>query len=369
MVRRLVSGAPCRLMAFEVGHFDRSSREGVFAFVISISLTASSDIGQIDDLYRCISYTYVVTTRLTELNLNLLHALDALLEEGNVTQAARRVGISQPAMSQNLATLRKVFGDELLVRTGAGMERTVRALAIAPGLRSCLGELQRVINTGGSFEPSTAEGAMHVATGDHLAAALSTRLLGLLKEQAPHVVLRVDSLNMAECYASLQNARFELALGPAGACPAGIRSEALFTDEFVCFVRAGHPVVKGREISLRRYASLEHLLISPSGRGRSFVDTALAERGLSRKVVGRIASFLMGPHIVASSDVVLTGPRTGLSTIAKSLNVRVLPAPLALPGLKFAMLWDARRQDDPRHVWMRQVFRQALQRLRTDSTA
>ena len=302
-----------------------------------------------------------MSPRLTELNLNLLHSLDALLVERNVTRAARRVGISQPAMSQNLATLRSAFADELFVRTAKGMEPTVRALAIAPGLRRCLEELQRVINAGGEFDPRVATGTMRVATGDHLAAMLSAPLIDLLARQAPNVSLRLDGLNMATHHDDLRHARFDLVVGPDIPGPVGIRREPLFRDHFVCFVRQGHPIVTGARLGLRRYASLDHVLISPTGRGTSAVDAALESHGLRRTIVARVASFLLAPHIVASSDLVLTAPRAGLSALAKRLNLRTLRAPVELPTLPMAMQWDARRHDDPRLAWMREVLRKAVE--------
>ncbi len=299
--------------------------------------------------------------RLADLNLNLLHSLDALLTEGNVTSAARRVGISQPAMSQNLATLRAVFGDELLVRTRMGMEPTARALTIAPGLRRCLDELERVINAGDDFDPQSATGTMRIATGDHIAAAISVPLIRLLADRAPNLTLRFERLDIANAHADLCSGRFDLVIRPDGPCPAGIRSKSLFEDHFACFVRAKHPAVTGDKISLQQYLSLGHLLISPTGRGTSFVDAALEKLGKSRKIVARVGSFLIAPHIIASSDLILTAPKTGLTAIGKRLRIRVLTPPVPLPTLPMALQWDARRHDDPRLAWMRQTLHQSRQ--------
>jgi len=284
--------------------------------------------------------------QLNQLNLNLLLSLDALLREKSVTRAAKKVGISQPAMSQNLATLRELLGDKLLVRIGNKMASTPRAESIGPGLERCLEELLHVLSFGSSIDPLSMSTTLRVATGDHISALLGPALLERVMMLAPKTTLRLESLDVRTIGAALGSGSVDVAIGPTGLNAGNLESRPAFADRFACLVRQDHAALNANRISLSRYLSLPHLLISPTGRGQSVVDMALASLGKVRKVAAHVASFLAAPILIAKTDLILTAPRANL-VIMRDLPVRLVAAPLKLPRLEVSIYWDKRRSRDP----------------------
>jgi DNA-binding transcriptional LysR family regulator len=296
--------------------------------------------------------------QLQSLDLNLVVALDALLEERSVTRAAGRVGISQSAMSHALARLRTMTGDALFVRANGTMMATPRAEALGPPVRRALEELTAALRAPAAFDPRTATRTIRVATSDYAEIVLLPRLVRCLEEQAPGIDLRIVSYG--ECApALLSSAAVDLVVAPVGRSDEvpGIRAKRLFDEKFVCVVRREHPLTRG-ELTIERYAAAAHALISPRGKEGSFVDECLAKLGLTRRVVVTVPHFLVAPHIVARSDLVLTLAVRVATMLADPLGLAVLkpPVELRLEGFRMSALWHERTQDDPAHRWIRERF-------------
>lgn len=300
--------------------------------------------------------------RLEQINLNLLLALDALLQERNVTRAARRVGVSQPAMSQSLANLRVVFDDALLVREGNVMQPTTRARALAPALHRALAQLQQVLAVGADFDPGSATGTLRIATGEHLAALLLPPLLDIVGQEAPHLDVHTTGLVAGDTERLLREDRVDVVVGPPPRRSAGVRSHHLFDDEYACLVAADAVPARAAKIGLRQYTELEHLVISASARRGSVVDAALAKRGKQRRVVARVASFVLAPLVVAQTRLLLTAPRASLAAASRSLPVKILRPPIALPSLAIHRHVDRHRADEPRMRWYAGAIDRALER-------
>ena len=225
---------------------------------------------------------------LAAIDLNQLVALDALLAEESITRAARRVGLSQPAMSHTLARLRGVFGDPLLVRAGRRMMLTPRALELAEPLAQALAGLERAIGRPDPFDPRLARRVVRVAAMDFVQLVLLPPLCAALLREAPGVeVVAVPPPEPPD--RALVEGELDLAIGLARDAP-GLRQRELLRERFVCVVRKGHPGV-GRELTVRRFARLSHALVSPRGLAVGAVDAALAKRGLTRRVVVTLPSF------------------------------------------------------------------------------
>jgi DNA-binding transcriptional LysR family regulator len=286
------------------------------------------------------------------LNLNLVVALDALLAERSVTRAARRIGLSQSAMSHALARLRVAFADPLLVRTPTGMQPTRRAASIAPRLARCLVELGGLLGDGGAFDPATAHGEVVIATGDFVAAYVAPRLAARLATASPQLRVRFVGLDVAGLAAALRAGDVDLAVGPAGGATADVATAPFATIPYACGARRGHPALAGR-MTLARYAALAHVQIAPSGRGGSLVDRALAARGFERRVAVRVESFLVAPLVVATSELVLTAPDLVFEATAAGGRVVTFRPPFAIEPLALRLAWDARRGGDPRLAWIR----------------
>ena len=290
-------------------------------------------------------------SRLSGIDLNQLLALDALLREGSVTRAARRVGLSQPAMSHALARLRVQFADPLLVRAGKRMQPTPRARALAAPLRDALARLESALGEPAPFHPERAEGTLRIAAVDFSMLVLVPALCAVLAREAPgitvSVVAPVEQLDRA-----LVDGETDLHLGlrrPAE----GLFQRDLLTERFVCVVRRDHPEV-GRSLNLRQFTRLPHALISPHGTKTGAVDVALARRGLSRRVQVVMPNFHAAALLVARSDMVLTVSERVARTAPRRGPLRILRPPLPLDGFTVTMRWHARTDADPLHAWVRQ---------------
>lgn len=294
--------------------------------------------------------------RLSDVNLNLLVALDALLDAGSVTAAAERVGVTQSAMSHALRQLRELLGDPLLVRGAGGLVPTPRAEALRVPIRRALLDLQHALRDPPSFDPATAQRRFMLGAGDYIANVVLPALLersldtpGIDLDVVPFGVPDVPRLGTGE---------IDLALAPLVPQAPGLRRAPVFTDGFVCLVRRGHPRVR-RRLTLRQLVDLPHVLISPTGSGPSFVDDLLAAQGLRRRIALRIRYFLAAPMVVAGSDLVLTAPRRLGEVFARHFDLELHDPPMDLPSFTVEALWHERFDADPAHVWLRERVRAA----------
>lgn len=281
-----------------------------------------------------------------------LFALDALLETRSVSAAARRMGVTQSAMSHTLARLREQFDDPLLVRAGRGLARTARAEAIAPRLRAAVRDLQDAVAMVPTFDPATTSRTFRVATTDLVELALLPALLPRVQREAPGVDLWLRG--PADAEAALQRDDLDLSLQPLGADTpaAGLRARSLFHERFVCVYRRGHPLAAA-PLSPAVFARARHALVAPRGSRGGVVDTALTAAGLSRRTALILPSFLVVPHLVATSDLVVTLPSRLAHTFAALLPLCVVEHPLPLPGFTISMVWHERHEGDPGHQWLR----------------
>jgi DNA-binding transcriptional LysR family regulator len=185
------------------------------------------------------------------------------------------------------------------------------------------------------------------------------RLLARLWKEAPNVDVRITNLT-ARANEELAEDRIDLAMGVVGQfgsldAPQGIRSQRLVTDGFVCVVREDHPVVKKR-LSLEDFIALPHALVSPRGEGGSVVDSALAQIGKKRRVAVEIPHFLVAPHVVRETDVVLTLAERVAKSLVPLLGLRQLAPPLELSGFTMSMVWHERQHADAAHTWLRSMI-------------
>ncbi len=301
--------------------------------------------------------------QLSSIDMNLLIALDSLLAEGNVTAAAQRHGVTQSAMSHNLARLRELFDDRLLVRVGARMEPTPRAQELQPALRAALLQVEGVVAGRPSFDPETADTVFNVASTDYGAAFVAPLLFAHLARRAPHVRIVVKPLVRRELVGQLASGEIQLAAGlPLEGLP-GTESQLLFEEQFVSLVCAGHPLLETPG-DLEAFAAAPHCLVSPISRSRrSLVDEALAALGLRRRVQLELPFFLAAPQIIASSNLVLTLPSRLAEMFAATHGVVMFEPPLELPTIAIRQVWHERYADEPSVRWLRQTVAHVVQEL------
>ena len=286
-------------------------------------------------------------------DLTLLLALDALLQEENVTQAARRLGLSTPAASHALARIRERLGDPVLVRAGRKMVLTPRAEELRPLVRSLVSDATRVLSPPEAFSPRRLERTFTVFTTDHVLLVLGPPLDRILRAEAPGVSIRYLP-SVEDDWVPLRDGRAELSVCILGHFPPEFRTRRLFTDRFVCAVRDGNPRV-GRKLTLDEYLALDHVVVAPLGRP-SAVDAALAERGLERRVRRTVPYFLTGLLMAATTDDVLTVSDRAALALAPTLGLRLVEPPLPLPAYSLNLLWHPRLENEPASAWLRDVF-------------
>jgi len=264
---------------------------------------------------------------LQAIDLNLLLVLEALVEERNVTRAARRIGLSQPAMSNALARLRRTFDDPLLVRNADGMVPTPVAQSLITPVRAALSQLRAALEEKPAFDPSSSERTFHLLTNDYAEIAL----LAPLAES------------------------FDLAIGfypDALTLDARLRSETLWAEENVCIVSSRHPAIRGK-LTLRQYAEAGHVAVFYKAQGPGVIDTLLEQRGYSRKAVMQVPHFASVPFLVSGTDLIATVPVRLARQFSRQLKLQILPVPLSLPQFRLTLLWHERHHTDPAHRWMR----------------
>ncbi|MER5733414.1 LysR family transcriptional regulator [Streptomyces sp. NPDC002138] len=289
------------------------------------------------------------------LDLNLLVALDVLLEEASVSRAAARLHLSEPAMSRTLGRIRKALGDPVLVRAGRSMVPTPHALAVHGEVRAVVERARSLFLSAGRVDLATLTRTFSVIANDAYVAACGATLLARVASEAPGVRLRFLPESHADL-AALREGVADLELGVVDTRSPEVHVEHLSDDRVLGVVRPGHPLLRGR-ITARRFAAADHLIASRRGRLAGPVDTALAELGLSRRVVGSVGTFPASLFVLREGDLV------GLITtqavpLADALGLETFPIPLDLPAMPFGMAWHPRHDADPAHAWLRACARE-----------
>jgi DNA-binding transcriptional LysR family regulator len=285
-------------------------------------------------------------------DLNLLLALDVLLEERSATRAAGRLGVTQSAVSRMLARLRAAFHDPLFVRTTRGLAPTRRALELAGPLRAAVRDLERLLAERAAFAPSVARRGFRIAAADYAQVVLLAPLLARLAVEAPHVDVEVRQPSV-ESERDLESGRLDLLLMPRQPSGPAIVWTALHDAGYSCLVWAGHP---RRRLDRTSFAAMAHLLVTPrERRGGGVVDVALAEHGLARRVAVRVPTFLMVPYLLVGTDRIATVPTRMAAELARRHPLRVLRPPIAVPPFTLCQAWHEVHRNDPAHRWLRET--------------
>jgi DNA-binding transcriptional LysR family regulator len=294
----------------------------------------------------------------------LLLTLDALLQEGSVTGAARRVGLSTPAVSHALARIRERLGDPVLVRSGRGMLLTPRAEALRPRVHSLVTEARHLLAPERPFVAAELERPFVVHASDYVITVLGVVVDRLLTAEAPRVCVRFVP-NSPDDPALLRSGGADLAVGIYGDLPQEMRSRQLLTDRFVCVVRADHPSV-GRRLSLEQFARLTHIQIAPRGLPGGYLDDVLREKGVRREVARAVPYFLTALQLVSRTDHVLTVSERIARRFAPDLGLRVLEVPVELRPYALNLVWHPRFDGDPGHRFLRDVLVRAAHEVAAD---
>ncbi|WFF41992.1 LysR family transcriptional regulator [Salinicola endophyticus] len=286
------------------------------------------------------------------LDLNLLVTLDTLLAERNVSRAADRLHLSQPAISTRLTRLRELLGDPLLLPAQRGMIPTQRALELQAPLHAALESVRQVVASTSPFDPATASATVTLAASDYVQYAVLLPLALALRREAPGLAIAWRKLDHAALAAQMARGEVDLALTMPEMAPDTLRMRRLYHEHYVAIARAGHPEVSD-PLDLDTFCALEHVIVSPQGGGfHGPVDDALAAVGRRRRVALSAPGFLVVPEIVARSELLALVPSRVAAGRGERLQ-RLVP-PLIVPGFDMALLWHERTTTHPLQRWLRQ---------------
>lgn len=284
-------------------------------------------------------------------DLRLLHTLDVLLSEGSVTSAAQRLGISQPALSAQLARLRKLFDDPLFVMSGRRLVPTTRALSLQVPLNRAMRDMEDLLRQNTEFDPAGAAFTMRLAGTDYVHAVVSSDFYGALATDAPNVRLALMPFDSARLWQQMESGDVDAAIVTSFVQEEQAKTRFLFREEFVVVQRTGHPRGRGA-LTLDTFCALEHVLVSPEGGGFvGAVDHVLDRIDRHRDVVVSTPTFLSAISIVATSDLVCVLPSRLIGSAGPAIETFDLP--VEVPGFDLDMIWHPRRQNDPAHIWFR----------------
>jgi len=293
-------------------------------------------------------------------DLNLLIALDALLEENSVAAAADRLHLSPPAMSRTLSRIRRATGDDILVRSGRSMIPTPRALELREETRELVRRGIAVLTPPRTLDLDALDRVFTVRSHDALASALAAPLTAAAAA-APGVQVRLLAEPSADV-ADLARGHTDVEIGAAGPARPEIAAETIGADQMAVIVRAGHPLAEG-ELTPERLASADHVTVSRRGRLHGVIDDALTERGLSRRVVAALPTSSAALELVACSDLVTTVAEQVCRPVWTRLGLVARPFPFPVPPVPVIVTWHHRNDSDPAHTWLRAQVRHALRAI------
>jgi DNA-binding transcriptional LysR family regulator len=298
----------------------------------------------------------------TRLDLNLLVTLETLLAERNVTRAAARLHLSQPAVSAQLNRLRELFDDPLLIPARRGMTPTAKALELLEPLRHGLDQVRTTLAAHRNFNPAKARLVVTIAGTDYLQVAALQPLLLQLRQEAPGVRVAIQNLDLVQLGEQMERGTIDLAFMTPQAAPTRLRGRHLFDERYVLIGRANHPRLRHR-LTVAEFAELEHVIVSL--RGSAFatpVDDALAAFGHKRRVVLSAASFLFVPEIVSRSDLVALVPERLVRD--RAYRLKLIDPPFPVEGFAVGMVWHERTHAHAGHRWIRAVAARLLGSVR-----
>ena len=303
-----------------------------------------------------------MTTKLKSMDLNLLVALGHLLQEESVTEAAHKLGRSQSAVSHMLGRLREEFDDELLVRSGRSMVRTRRGDELLGPLRQALEQLEQVVTDAGGFEPTKSEAVFEVAANDYAQFVVLPGLVEMLEHRAPGINLRVRQFGGQSASERLSGGDIDLALtlGLPEEISGSLYRRDLFKLQLVSLVRDDHPCLEA-PLDLEVFCQLSHILVSHRGDEEGVVDYTLRRQGHSRRVAVVVPHFMVAPHLVAGTDMILTTARSVAESFSEFLPIQLLEPPLELQRGTVSMVWHPRNHGEEAHRWLRSCIRDVVE--------
>lgn len=297
---------------------------------------------------------------LRTIDLNLLLVFEVIYSEGNLTRAADKLAMSQPAVSNALARLRATLDDQLFLRTPRGMTPTLRARQMIQEVRQALDLITSALrDRPEQFDYAQSDRVFTIAAEDYGEAVITPRFMDWLTGVAPNTKAYVRLKQSLELQEELRDGRIDLVIDYFRIRDNGFTNQHLMTDELVSMVRVDHPIIRDT-LSLEQYISLPHVVLEQKS---PMVDRELAARGLTRNRALHVPHFISMPLIVKSTDFICTLPRRMAMLYMEHFRVKVLKSPIDFPKIPIFLIWSKNMEKDPGHQWLRQSLLDLCQRL------
>ena len=292
--------------------------------------------------------------QLREIDLNLLVVFQQLIQQRRVARVAEQLGITQPAVSNALARLRKLLDDPLFTRTPAGMQPTPLAEQLAEPVARALELLHGALNQRSSFAPAHSERVFTIGMTDIGEIYFLPRLMDAIAQAAPGVSVSTVRNAAVKLKEEMEAGHVDLAIGLLPQLRSGFFQRRLFTQRYVCLFREGHRLDK-RRVSLREFSAAEHVVVVSAGTGHGKVDELLERSGVRRTVRLTVPHFVAVGHILQHTDMVATVPERLAQVLAGPFGLSFTAHPAELPEIAIKLFWHAKVHKDPANRWLRDL--------------
>jgi DNA-binding transcriptional LysR family regulator len=289
---------------------------------------------------------------LSDIDLNQLVLFQHLMVERRVSKVADKLGLTQPAVSNTLAKLRRQFGDDLFVRTPTGMMPTPFAEQLAEPIGYALGMIHSGLNQHSRFDPASVKWAVTIGMTDIGEIVFLPELVERLRQDAPGVSLSTVRTTATNLRDDMEAGKVDLAIGPLPQLKAGFFQRRLFRQRYVCLFRKGHALDRKR-LSLTDFKAAEHLIIGSAGTGHGKVDELIRRAGVDRCVRLTIPHFVSVGHILRRTDMVATVTERLAESLVEPFDLSFRPHPIDLPEVAINVFWHAKVHRSPAHQWLR----------------
>ncbi len=302
------------------------------------------------------SLVVMMSRAMGDIDVGLLRVFEAVLAERHITRAARRLNVTQSAVSNSLARLRRLFDDELFVRTPDGMQPTDTALSIAEPVAAALDAIRTALAVKLPFDPATDEATFTLGLSEYAEMVLAPPLVTRLGSTAPGIRLVVRHVERGDGLRLLDEGLIDLTAGVLPAPRPHMLAETLADDDMATLMRRGHPAAA--RLDFARYLDHGHLLVSARGATVGAIDRLLEAQGQARRLVAVVGHLSAVPPILRDSDLLCTMAGRLVRDLARIHDLAWAPTPMALKPLRLSMIWHRRQDRRPGHIWLRQQLRQ-----------
>lgn len=298
-----------------------------------------------------------------QIDLNLLHIFEAVMMELNVSRAAERLNMTQPAVSHALRRLRRITNDELFLKVPSGVSPTPKALELWGPIREGLVHIRLALSPP-SFEPSSSMQTFTLAMADYSVALFLPKLLPILAHSAPNINIRIVPNTNINAAKLLEQSEIDLAMGRFYRSTVRLRVQEIIGDRYICIMRKDHPLAHKR-LTLKQYIKADHLLVTLTGEATGLVDKQLREMDLSRRIALTVNQFTLVPELIAGSDLISAIPLRMVERNPFRTDLHITELPLKIAPAFLQMMWHERSQVDPAHEWLRSQLFEIVQDLPT----